>query len=49
MAIKSKFADGSDLLAIPNYARSNRDGAATPIPEAGPRGALTSVVWMKEA
>ena len=35
MAIKGKFADGSDLLAIPNYARTNRDGAAT----AGPQGA----------
>jgi len=26
MVIKGKFADGSDLLAIPNYARNNRQG-----------------------
>jgi DUF1680 family protein len=51
MAIKGKFADGSDLLAIPNYARTNRDGAATPTPQAGGRGPrpLTSIVWIKEA
>jgi DUF1680 family protein len=52
MAIKGKFADGSDLLAIPNYARTNRDGAATPVPQTGGRGGprpLTSVVWIKEA
>ncbi len=52
MAIKGKFADGSDLLAIPNYARTNRDGAATASPQAGGRGGprpLTSIVWIKEA
>jgi DUF1680 family protein len=52
MTIKGKFADGSDLLAIPNYARTNRDGAATPSPQAGGRGVprpLTSIVWIKEA
>jgi hypothetical protein len=50
MAIKGKFADGSDLLAIPNYARTNRDGAATPSPQAGGRGpqSLSSIVWIKE-
>jgi DUF1680 family protein len=51
MVIKGKFADGSDLLAIPNYARTNRDGAATAIPQGGglegPRP-LSSVVWIKE-
>ena len=25
MVIKGKFADGSPLMAIPNYARTNRD------------------------
>ena len=25
MVIKGKFADGSPMLAIPNYARTNRD------------------------
>jgi len=49
MAIKGKFADGSDLLAIPNYARANRDGAATPYPQTGGQRALTSIVWIKEA
>ena len=50
MAIRGKFADGSDLLAIPNYARTNRDGPATPAPQVGrgPRP-LTSIVWIKEA
>ncbi len=51
MAIKGKFADGSDLLAIPNYARTNRDGAPTPYPETGGRGGrrpLSSIVWIKE-
>jgi hypothetical protein len=26
VAIHGKFADGSDLRAIPNYARNNRNG-----------------------
>jgi len=50
MVIKGKFADGSDLLAVPNYARTNRDGAATASPQVtrgGPRP-LTSIVWIKE-
>jgi len=51
MVIKGKFADGTDLLAIPNYARTNRDGAATEYPQTSARGPrpLTSVVWIKEA
>jgi hypothetical protein len=52
MAIRGKFADGSDLLAIPNYARTNRDGPATPYPQTGSRGGprtLESIVWIKEA
>ena len=51
MAIKGKFEDGSDLLAIPNYARTNRDGAPTEYPPTGGRGGprpLTSIVWIKE-
>jgi DUF1680 family protein len=52
MAIKGKFADGSDLFAIPNYARTNRDGA--PIasqlgPGQGGRRPLSSIVWIGEA
>jgi len=52
MAIRGKFADGKDLLAIPNYARTNRDGPATPYPQTGGRGGprtLESIVWIKEA
>jgi DUF1680 family protein len=51
MALKGKFADGSDLTAVPNYARENRGGEPTASPQAGGRGlrALTSVVWIKEA
>ena len=51
MVIKGKFADGSDLLAIPNFARTNRDGAATASPQAGRGGPrpLSSIVWIKES
>jgi DUF1680 family protein len=49
VAIRGKFADGSDLLAIPNYARANRDGAATAYPQVGVRRPLSSIVWIKEA
>jgi hypothetical protein len=60
MVIKGTFADGSPMMAIPNYARTNRDPAAPPEPSrpaevAGaapkrpaPRPA-TSTVWIKEA
>jgi DUF1680 family protein len=37
MAIKGQFADGSPLLAIPNYARVNRESSLPP--EAGPMAA----------
>ncbi len=45
VAIKGAFADGSPLLAIPNYARFNRT-PASPRPAAPP--APTSIVWMRE-
>jgi DUF1680 family protein len=55
MVIKGKFADGSPMLAIPNYARTNRDPAATSeTPPAGSQGnrpapgPVTSIVWIKE-
>jgi DUF1680 family protein len=60
MVIKGSFADGSPMMAIPNYARANRDPAPpaerpTPPLVAGappqrpaPRP-ITSTVWIKEA
>jgi DUF1680 family protein len=57
MVIKGEFADGSPMMAIPNYARANRDPApaprvATPA-DGGGRGRgfrpqPNSVVWIKE-
>jgi DUF1680 family protein len=57
MVIKGKFADGSPMMAIPNYARTNRDKELPlegTFPE-GPDGAFrpgrrppTSIVWMRE-
>jgi DUF1680 family protein len=40
MVIRGKFADGSELMAIPNYARINRDPELPP--EAGPLAASPS-------
>ncbi|HEU4585387.1 MAG TPA: beta-L-arabinofuranosidase domain-containing protein, partial [Gemmatimonadaceae bacterium] len=59
MVIKGKFADGSPMVAIPNYARMNREPAPPPRPaESAPSpGArrerptpppVASVVWIKE-
>jgi DUF1680 family protein len=54
MVIQGKFADGTPLLAVPNYARTNRDPQLPPPPppEPGQRPARrppTSVVWINEA
>jgi hypothetical protein len=58
MVIKGKFADGTPLIAVPNYARTNRDPAepsasANLAPEAAfarpaPRPP-TSIVWINES
>lgn len=54
MVIKGSFADGSPMMAIPNFARTNRDPAAPPPPAPGapppPRAprTVTSIVWIKE-
>jgi DUF1680 family protein len=58
MVIKGKFADGSPMMAIPNYARTNRD-TELPLEGALPIGAdgavrpaqrpPTSIVWMRES
>jgi uncharacterized protein len=54
--IKGKFADGTQMIAIPNYARTNRDPAAPyetpPTGNGGARpapGPVTSIVWIREA
>jgi DUF1680 family protein len=57
MVVKGKFADGSPMLAVPNYARCNRDPQTPPPPPGPPPGAdtrpprrpPTSIVWIKEA
>jgi hypothetical protein len=59
MVITSKFADGSPMVAIPNYARMNREPAppAPPAPVVAAAGApatrpapppVASVVWINE-
>ncbi|GGA84095.1 glycoside hydrolase family 127 protein [Puia dinghuensis] len=46
MVIKGKWADGSPLVAVPNYARMNRV-APTPTPENGNKPPV-SIVWIKK-
>jgi hypothetical protein len=49
LVIRGRFADGSPLVAIPNYARYNRvAGTFAPPRREGPRKP-TSVVWIREA
>jgi len=53
MAIKGTFADGSPLLAVPNYSRNNRGPVPppAPAPAAGTRPAPrppSSVVWIRQ-
>jgi len=47
MAIKGTWADGTPLLAIPNYARLNR-AATTPYPQQTPDRQPASIVWIKQ-
>jgi hypothetical protein len=53
MAIKGTFADGSPMVAVPNFARMNRGPVPVAVaPVAGqraPRPAPASIVWIKEA
>ncbi|MBE0535866.1 MAG: glycoside hydrolase family 127 protein [Phycisphaerae bacterium] len=46
VVIKGKWADGSELTAIPNYARNNRNVTTDP-PDRRRRG-LSSSVWVKD-
>ena len=58
MVIQGAFSDGSAMVAIPNFARTNRDPEAPPQPDFPPPGApgarpasrpATSIVWIQEA
>jgi len=60
VVVKGTFADGTPLMAVPNYARHNRTPplpppppAPTPAPGAPParppQPPATSIVWIKEA
>ena len=60
MVIKGAFSDGSAMVAIPNFARTNRDPEAPPPPPNAPPpgsvadarrapGPATSIVWIQEA
>ena len=50
VVIRSAFADGSPLLAIPNHARYNRPSTSSgrPEPVEGRNPPPTSIVWMRE-
>ncbi len=51
MVIKGTWADGSALLAIPNYARANREAGGGATTEAGAQDRrslpVSSIVWVK--
>ncbi|MCX5646400.1 MAG: glycoside hydrolase family 127 protein [Phycisphaerae bacterium] len=50
MVVKGTWADGSALMAVPNYARDNRlpqSESAAPTPRRGPRS-ISSAVWLKD-
>jgi hypothetical protein len=47
VVIKGKWADGTDLIAVPNYARMNRMGPPREYPEERRRReAVQSKVWI---
>ena len=48
MVIKGIWADGSELTAIPNYARNNRDAPDESDLRSRGRRALASSVWLKD-
>jgi DUF1680 family protein len=47
VAVKGQWADGSPLIAIPNYARMNRAGPAGEHPIEHNHGPVLSQVWIK--
>jgi DUF1680 family protein len=51
VVLRGKFTDGSELMAIPNYARNNRGPAApgnADNSEKGRKREPTSIVWIKD-
>jgi DUF1680 family protein len=48
MVIKGKWSDGSDFMAIPNYARSNRFDPANSEDSGRRSRGLSSTVWLKD-
>jgi hypothetical protein len=48
MTIKGVWADGTPLLAIPNYARLNRDVQPTPLPQQSQDRNAASIIWIKK-
>ncbi len=46
--IKGKFADGTPLLAIPNFVRENREPGLPLPPKPDQKRPPDSIVWMKE-
>jgi uncharacterized protein len=48
MIIKGQWTDGSPLIAIPNYARLNRNVTPTPVPVQSPDRTPKSIVWINK-
>jgi DUF1680 family protein len=48
MVIKGTWTDGSELTAIPNYARGNRDASDESNRRGRGRGTISSSVWLKD-
>lgn len=48
MTIKGQWSDGTPLIAIPNFARMNRDVTPTPVPEQNPNRTPLSIIWIKK-
>lgn len=49
VAIRGRWSNGTEMLAIPHYARTNRAGISTNLPSGRLGGELVSQVWLKQA
>jgi len=47
IAVRGRWADGSPMLAVPNYTRTNRVGPSTEFPSGRLNGRTVSTVWMQ--